>query len=118
MKATTEDKRERKDSLAGKLAMTGGGAGLAVFAIYGVLNASLIGGIIGLNVAGTLLGFPVESVLVSKALVALGMLGGVLIAGLICITAGATAGWLAGKAAEAAARVISHAHHAPADIRH
>jgi len=99
-----KDHKDRKGSIATKLALAGAGAGLGMFAIYGVINASFIGGLIGLNIAGVLSGFPVESALLSRGLVALGMLAGVLIAALMFVSAGATAGWLLGKLAE----VVGH----------
>ena len=108
MKAYTEEKKADKEGMATKLALTGGGAGLGLFAIYGVLNASYIGGIMGLNLAGAIMGFPVESAILSRLMVALGMLSGVLVSGLVFVMAGATAGWLMGRLLEVVMRVAHH----------
>jgi len=87
----------QKESLAAKASFIGGGAGLGLFAVFGVLNASFIGGIIGINIAGAIMGLPLESNLISRAIVAIGMLIGIMVAGLMFIAAGATVGWMAGK---------------------
>jgi hypothetical protein len=113
-----KDRTERKEGMATRVALAGGGMGLALFAIYGVINASFIGGIMGLNLAGAIMGFPVESALLAKALVALGMLSGVLVTGLVFITAGAMAGWLAGKLIDLIAGAMHHRKHIAHPVRH
>jgi len=112
-----EDK-EIKETMATKLGLAGGGAGLVVFALYGIVDASFIGGLMGLNLAGILMGFPVESVLLSRGLVALGMLAGVLLAGVVFVSVGASAGYLLGKLVDAVRRVIHHTEKDLAAIRH
>jgi len=86
----------RKESLAAKASFIGGGAGLGLFAIFGVLNASFIGGIIGINIAGAIMGLPLESNIISRVIVAVGMLVGIMVAGLMFIAAGAIVGWVTG----------------------
>jgi len=92
--------------------------GICAFAVYGVINASFIGGIMGLNLAGAVMGFPVESTLLAKVLVALGMLSGVMVAGLIFVAAGAAAGWMAGKLIDAGLRLAHHGQHIGHQVRH
>ena len=103
--------------MAPKLALTGGGVGLGLFAIHGIVNASFIGGIMGLNLAGAIMGFPVESAILARVVMALGMLSGVLVSGLIFVMAGSTAGWLAGKVMDIIVRVAHHKDTAHA-VRH
>lgn len=90
-------KAEGKRNLTNDLTFVGGGAGLALYAVFGLMNASFIGGVLGLNLAGMIFGYPVESSIMARALVALGMLGGVMACGLFFIAAGSVAGWIAGK---------------------
>lgn len=79
-----------------KLAYLGAGCGIVLFAIYGLLPGSFLGGVMGLNIAGSLLGAPVSSGLLSRLIVAASMITGVMISGVIFITAFSTAGWLTG----------------------
>lgn len=103
MKALNEDNRG-KNRMATNMAIVGCGAGLAIFAIYGLLNASLIGGLVGLNIAGAIIGSPVEATLVAKVIITLSMLAGVTVAALTFSLVGVTLGWVAGKAIE----IVSH----------
>ena len=112
-----------KNSMASHMAIVGCGAALTVFTIYGLLNASLIGGLVGLNIAGAIMGYPVEATLVAKVIVTLSMLAGVTIAALTFSLAGASLGWIAGKAAEITSHPGRYAHwvheHWPhATVRH
>lgn len=92
-----------KNSLAKKGAYIGAGAGLVLFAIFGLLPGSLLGGAAGINIAGWLFGLPLEPGLIPRAIVLLSMLVGVLVAGIAIVTATSTVGWLAGKLVEGAA---------------
>ena len=117
MKALTG---KNKGRMASHMAIAGCGAALTVFVIYGLLNASLIGGLVGLNITGALMGYPVEATLMAKVIVTLGMLAGVTIAALTFSLAGASLGWVAGKAAEIASHPGRSAHwvhdHWPHDL--
>ncbi len=92
-----------KNSMAKKGAYIGAGAGMVLFAIFGLLPGSLLGGAAGINVAGWLFGLPLEPGLVSRAMVLVSMLMGVLVAGVMTVTATSTVGWLAGRVAEGGA---------------
>jgi formate hydrogenlyase subunit 3/multisubunit Na+/H+ antiporter MnhD subunit len=65
-----------------------------LFVIFGLFPGSYLGGAIGINVAGILLGLPVTSGMFSRWIVAASMAMGVMVSGIIFITAAATAGWL------------------------
>lgn len=93
-----------KNSMARKGAYLGAGAGLVLFAIFGLLPGSLIGGAAGINVAGWLFGLPLEPGLISRAIVLVSMLVGVLVAGIAIVTATSTLGWLLGRAVDSAAQ--------------
>jgi len=97
-----------KTALSKKLAYMGAGAGVVVFAVFGLLPGSLIGGAVGINFAGWIFGLPLEPGIISRALVFAGMLVGVLIAGIVIVTATSTIGWLIGRLVETTA----HAKHA------
>ncbi len=89
-----------KNSIAKKGAYIGAGAGLVLFAIFGLLPGSLLGGAAGINVAGWLFGLPLEPGLVSRAIVLVSMLMGLLVAGIMTVTATSTVGWLGGRLLE------------------
>ena len=82
--------------MARKMAYIGAGAGLVLFAIIGLLPGSFIGGVIGLNIAGSLFGMPVSSALLPRLIVGLSMLMGVLVSGIIFVAGSTVAGWLIG----------------------
>ncbi len=87
-----------KTTLSRKGAYIGAGAGLALFALFGLLPGSLLGGAAGIKFAGMLFGLPLESWLMSRVIVLASMLVGVLASGALVITATSTLGWLAGGA--------------------
>lgn len=89
-----------KSSMSKKGAYIGAGAGLVLFAIFGLLPGSLLGGAAGIKVAGLLFGLPLQPGLVSRAIVLVSMLVGVLVAGIVIVTATSTIGWLVGRMVE------------------
>lgn len=92
-----------KTTLAKKAAYIGAGAGLVLFALFGLMPGSILGGAAGINIAGWLFGLPLEPGLLSRAIVFLSMLAGVLVSGIVIVTASTSAGWIVGKIVEAAA---------------
>ncbi|HAR46734.1 MAG TPA: hypothetical protein DCS05_11405 [Nitrospiraceae bacterium] len=89
-----------KTSIAKKTTYIGAGAGLVLFALFGLMPGSLLGGAMGINIAGWLFGLPLEPGLLSRVIVLASMLIGVLVAGIVIVTASSTLGWLVGKAVE------------------
>ncbi len=81
---------------AKRMAYIGAGAGVVLFAVIGLLPGSFLGGVIGLNIAGSLFGMPVSSALLPRLIVGLSMLMGVLVSGIIFIAGSTIAGWLIG----------------------
>ncbi|MFN3479241.1 MAG: hypothetical protein ACK415_02550 [Thermodesulfovibrionales bacterium] len=79
----------------------GGGAGLVLFAIFGLLPGSFIGGVIGLNIAGNLFGTPLGSELLPRIIVGVAMVAGIMIAGLVFVVGGSLIGWLMGSLIDA-----------------
>lgn len=86
-----------KTNLSRKTAYIGAGAGLVLFALFGLLPGSLLGGAAGIKFAGMCFGLPLDSGIVSRAIVLASMLVGILISGIAVITATSTAGWLVGR---------------------
>ena len=86
-----------KTTISRKSAYIGAGAGLTLFAIFGLLPGSLLGGAAGIKFAGMLFGLPLDPGIVSRAIVLASMLVGVLVSGIAIITATSTAGWLIGR---------------------
>jgi hypothetical protein len=85
-------------TLSRKTAYIGAGAGMVLFAIFGLLPGSLLGGAAGIKLAGMLFGLPLESGIMQRVIVLASMLTGVLASGVTIVTATATLGWLAGAA--------------------
>lgn len=83
--------------MAKRMAYIGAGAGLVLFAVLGLLPGSFIGGVIGLNIAGSLFGMPVSSALLPRLIVGISMLLGVLVSGIIFVAGSTVAGWLIGS---------------------
>ena len=73
-----------------KLTYMGAGCGVVLFGVFGLLPGSFLGGVMGLNIAGTLFGLPLAS-----------MVTGVMVSGIMFITASALAGWIVGTAMDA-----------------
>ena len=87
-------------TLSRKTAYIGAGAGLVLFAIFGLLPGSLLGGAAGVKLAGLFFGLPLDPGIVSRVIVLASMLVGVMVAGIIFVTATATLGWLVGRVLE------------------
>jgi hypothetical protein len=85
-----------KKEMAKKMAYIGAGAGLVLFAVAGLLPGSFLGGVVGLNIAGSLFGLPVSSSLLPRLIVGISMLLGVLVSGIIFISGATVTGWLIG----------------------
>jgi len=89
-----------KTTIVKKTTYIGAGAGLALFALFGLMPGSLLGGAMGINIAGWLFGLPLEPGIAARVIVLAAMLLGVLVAGIVTVTATSTVGWLVGKALE------------------
>jgi hypothetical protein len=90
-----------KNSLSRKAALIGAGAGLVIFAIFGLLPGSLLGGAAGLKFAGMLFSLPLEAGILSRTIILASMLMGVVVSGIAIVTATSTTGWLLGKVLDA-----------------
>jgi hypothetical protein len=86
-----------KTTLSKKAAYIGAGAGIMLFALFGLLPGSLLGGAAGIKFAGLLFGLPLEPSIISRAIVLTSSLGGVLISGIAIVTASTSTAWLLGK---------------------
>lgn len=93
-----------KTTLSRKAAYMGAGAGLVTFAIFGLLPGSLLGGAAGIKFAGILFGLPLEPGIISRSIVIVSMLMGVVVSGIAIVTALSTAGWLVGNVIASTAR--------------
>jgi hypothetical protein len=96
-----EEGTMKDKGFAKKIAYMGAGCGVVLFAIFGLLPGSYLGGVMGLNLAGVILGLPVSSGIFSRLIVAASMVMGVMVSGIIFITASTTAGWLIGTVVDA-----------------
>jgi hypothetical protein len=84
----------RETGFLKRLAYMVAGCGTVLFLIFGLFPGSYLGGAMGLNVAGILLGLPVTSGIFSRWIVAASMAMGVMVSGIMFITVASTAGWL------------------------
>lgn len=89
------------EKLSKKFTYIGVGVGLVLFALVGLLPGSLLGGVMGLNIVGTLFGFPVTSGVLQRIIIAASMLLGVMVTAIIFVVGCSTAGWLIGTAVDA-----------------
>jgi uncharacterized protein (DUF697 family) len=103
-----------KTTISRKTAYIGAGAGLVLFAIFGLMPGSLLGGAMGINIAGWLLGLPLHPGLISRFIVLASMLIGVMVAGIAMVTATSTIGWLVGKMLESVTHPTEKADEAKA----
>jgi len=99
---------------ARKAAYIGAGAGLVLFASVGLLPGSLIGGAVGLNIAGNIFEMPVSSDLVPRVIVGISMLLGILVSASIFVTGLSVAGWLIGQPFDS----LRAGKAVPAEIKH
>ena len=102
-----------KNTLSRKAAYIGAGAGLVIFAIFGLLPGSLLGGAAGIKFAGLLFTLPLEPGLISRTIVLASMLMGVVVSGITIVTATSTTGWLLGRVLDASAHQRQRKHQSP-----
>jgi len=107
-----------KTTISKKSTYIGAGAGLVLFAIFGLLPGSILGGAAGIKFAGILFGLPLEPGMVSRAIVLASMLVGVLVSGIAIITATSTAGWLLGRVLDPSMSMAQDTAQEKAVIRH
>ncbi len=94
MKETTTNKGWAKKGL-----YVGTGAGIILFALVGLLPGSFVGGFLGLKAVGMLFG-GLEATVVSRVIVALSMLAGVLVSAVAFVFGSGVLGWAAGYVAD------------------
>jgi len=107
-----------KTTISRKSTYIGVGAGMVLFAIFGLLPGSILGGAAGIKFAGILFGLPLEPGMVSRAIVLASMLVGVLVSGIAIITATSTAGWLLGRVLDPSMSMAQDTAQEKAVIRH
>jgi len=87
--------------LAKKGLYVGTGAGLILFVLVGLFSGSVIGGVIGLKIAGSLFGNPVTSAILPRMIVAVSMMMGILVSAMVFVLGTGLAGWTLGFIADA-----------------
>jgi len=96
-----EDTKMKNTNYTKKLAYMGAGCGVVLFAVFGLLPGSFLGGVMGLNIAGIMFGTPVGAGLLPRMIVAASMVVGVMVSGTMFIMASTTLGWLISTVADA-----------------
>jgi hypothetical protein len=93
-----------RNEAAKKLALVGAGAGLVMFALFGLLQGSVIGGAIGLDIVNSIYDPGASPTLMARAIIGASMLAGVLVSGIVfvtgCASVMAAVGYMAGYLAE------------------
>ncbi len=82
--------------MAKKGLYVGTGMGLILFALMGLLPGSMIGGVIGLKIAGGIFGSPIQATVLARLIVAAGMITGVVAAAIVSILGTGIMGWTVG----------------------
>ena len=100
-KSKKEDTKMKDTTYTKKLAYMGAGCGVVLFAVFGLLPGSFLGGVMGLNIAGIMFGTPVGAGLLPRMIVAASMVVGVMVSGTMFIMASTTLGWLIGTIVDA-----------------
>ncbi|MDA8388293.1 MAG: hypothetical protein M0Z58_06515 [Nitrospiraceae bacterium] len=85
-----------KRKVANKAVLLGVGAGIAMFAVYGLLPGSVFGGLAGLTFATWLFGHPLGSGILARVILAVSTLLGIMGSGIIFVAAGSLTGWFIG----------------------
>ena len=85
-----------KSAIANRLSYIGAGIGLTLFAIFGLLYGSFLGGVIGLNIVNLVSGAPLASGIIARVIVALGMITGILLSCAMFVVGCGALGWLVG----------------------
>jgi small-conductance mechanosensitive channel len=102
-----QEETKMKNTLSRKAAYIGAGAGLVIFAIFGLLPGSLLGGAAGVKLAGLIFTLPLEPGIVSRMIVLASMLIGVVVSGITIVTATSSTGWLLGRVIDASGHAIA-----------
>ncbi len=79
----------------------GTGMGLILFVLLGFFSGSVIGGMVGLKIAGMLLGGPVTSSILPRLIVAVSMIIGVITSAITFIFGMGLLGWITGVVIDA-----------------
>ena len=91
-----EDEKMKDITYTKKLTYIGAGCGVILFAVFGLLPGTFLGGVMGLNMAGLLVGGAASSEILSRVIVAASMVAGVMVSGIVFITVSSIAGWVIG----------------------
>ena len=96
--------KEYRNKIAKKFGLVGAGVGLTLFAFFGLLQGSLIGGAIGLDIVNSMFDPSVQPTLMARVIIGASMLAGVIVTGIaflvIFSAAGAVVGYVTGWMAE------------------
>lgn len=104
-------------ALSKKGLYVGTGVGLILFVLVGLLSGSLVGGMIGLKIAGLIFGGPVDAGLFPRLIVAGSMMVGVVASAVMFVAGMGFLGWAGGFVLDATLQTGSKEAHAAAKGR-
>jgi hypothetical protein len=87
--------------MAKKGLYVGTGMGIVLFAMVGLLPGSMIGGLVGLKLSEMLLGAVTQTMLLSRIIVAVGMVAGLMASAVTFVFGAGVLGWMAGGVIDA-----------------
>jgi hypothetical protein len=90
---------KHRGRIAKKFGLVGAGVGLTLFALFGLLGGSLIGGAVGLDIVNSLFHEAAGESLLSRVVVGASMLAGVIVSGIFFVVSCSTVGWALGYVA-------------------
>ncbi len=107
-----------RQEMAKKGLYAGTGAGLILFALVGLLPGSLIGGVVGLKLAGLVFGTPLKGLVIARIMVAASMIVGVLGAAVVFVLGTGIFGWSLGYIVDALKSGKEMEEEVPQEVRH
>jgi hypothetical protein len=84
-----------RNVIARKAALIGTGVGLAMFAVFGLAQGAMVGGVIGLDLINRTIGAAGET-FISRIALAASMIAGIAVAGIVFVVVFSAAGWMVG----------------------
>jgi hypothetical protein len=95
---------KNRTRIAKKMALIGAGIGLALFALFGLLQGSVIGGAIGIDIVNSIYSTAQAPTLLARAIIGASMLAGVIVSGVVFVVGSssvlAAAGYIVGYLTE------------------
>ena len=87
---------KKRSEVAKKFGLIGAGTGLTLFAFFGLLQGSMIGGAIGLDIVNSLMRETAGPSILSRVIIGASMLAGGVLTGVVFVVACTSVAWFIG----------------------